>query len=135
MHAGLTARRRPEDVAADILTLGLDRPLTARARLDLANLAGQAVPTYMPTSYQQHPGLGRALHAATVAMDAVARAGHLALPAAPTGGRDHVAMLAWCGQGLTLLGLDPAPDALSGADAHEHKAAPRLVVLGSQVLL
>ncbi|XVU27623.1 hypothetical protein ACQPZJ_11490 [Actinoplanes sp. CA-054009] len=129
MHAGLRERRRPQDVAADLMELGAERWLSAAGTRDLYRIvryeqaqrsrvvAGQWVPwdepagSSMPVVWRRHPGLARAYTAAATAVGVVAAAaGQPAIAAAEPG--DPESLRRWLAATIELLGLprgEPAP--------------------------
>lgn len=114
LHAGLTGRRRVEDVAADIVSLQLTLP--ARTRAELHRLARAADRSSMPTTYRTHPGVARARDAAGAAMAVAGQACPAALvPPAPSDAADPHALHAWCALALEALGMDPDPVPLETA--------------------
>ncbi|GAA2855071.1 hypothetical protein Acy02nite_73330 [Actinoplanes cyaneus] len=120
LHRGLGERRPPQDVAADLLELGVQEWVGAVTARDLYLIVRRAraygETSSMPKTWRRHAGLARACLAAGTAVATVAERAGRDLPEAADPA-DPESLLAWLTWALDLLGLP--------ADA---PAEPRLTV-------
>jgi hypothetical protein len=126
LYQGLRRRRRPQDVAGDLLELGAERWLGAVGIRDLYALvrwerAHHTGGSSMPSTWRHHPGLHRSYTAAESAVVAVAAVAGCPLPGAADPA-DPASLGEWLAAALELLGL-PA-----GEPVPAHATVPRRVV-------
>lgn len=109
LHAGLSARRTPQEVLVDLVDLGADAHVPAEVAEQMHQVAAgfARFGAAMPATYRRHPGLGRAYAAAAAAVGrALHAAGLEPIPAAdPT---CPWSLAEWLGRARDVLRL-PGP--------------------------